>query len=256
MYMIETKIMSRILTACLLLLTSVAMHAATVDLGGSATQTCHYVGLPPAPPGQSDITQTAAGPDIHLTCSDPYLGPSLDGTIGPLAGTGLSTNVTMTGGASTGWVVADFQASLTDTLLALGGSGSGAVEFTLDYDWHACQDGSHTDIASDFFFGGASAWSDAGSRGHHCPFPFDHPSTIVLDEPITYGQPFTWRESISLDAANGDPSYSAGISLAVSAVLLSGGTLISVPEPASVCMFGGALLLAAASLMWRGPRRE
>ena len=224
----------------MVLISAVGVRAATVNLSGTVTQECFYTGFPPVPPEGSVFTQTFTGTNITATCPAGYIAPAVSGSISAAADT-LSTRVTMTNSAE-GLVHDTFQGSIADLFLATGGSGSGKVEFTLDYNWSACQDDFSTNESAAFSFNGAIAWSDSGSRGHHCEdLPLDHHSTLVIDEPITYGIPFTWEEDTSLNGGS-EGVYGASISLGVSAALLSGGQLVAIPEPAAPWTCAVALL--------------
>jgi hypothetical protein len=136
-----------------------------------------------------------------------------------------------------------FQGDLTDTVLPAGGAGFGIVEFTLDYSWTACQDTLSTTLAASFTFNGSTDWSDSGARGHRCPAPITHQSTILVDELVTYGSPFTWDAGVSLNGTGDASFYEAAVSLGVSAALLTGGQLVSIPEPACLWTCAPALLV-------------
>jgi hypothetical protein len=65
-----------------LVLGSLAVNGGTYTNTGSATTSCAWSGPAPVPSGP--LLLNATGTNISLICPDPWVGPSVIGSVGPL----------------------------------------------------------------------------------------------------------------------------------------------------------------------------
>jgi hypothetical protein len=229
------------LIGCLLLVSVTAMGGIYTNTG-TASESCQWVGNnPPVPPDTWGFEETETGTSINLTCPSSFYGPSvgyyfaadLDGSAGNLSAQGSA-------GYGPGSPTFSFQSTFTDFLLPVGGNGPGTVEFTLTYTSGGLADVGNATDAADFWFNGTSAWSQSDFVCYVPPSPdCFHTSTIVIDEPLTYGVPFSYAAEVSV---TGSGAAGGSNSLAITSAILTGGQLIETPEPASLLLFGTALL--------------
>jgi hypothetical protein len=131
-----------------LTLGGVLLSAGAFTNSGNASLTCSRQSSP-----FDVITVTATGSSIDLSCPDGYFGTAVIGFAND-----LST------GASTGPLHIDppsyaFQSTFVDSLVPVGGTGQGIVEFTLTYNWQNVGDNGTGITAGDFIFNGLPVWS-------------------------------------------------------------------------------------------------
>jgi hypothetical protein len=212
--------------------------AGTFTNTGSASTSCAWDGGAPVPP----LYLNATGVNINLTCPDEWVGPPVIGSVGPLmteAGVGVGNDRSSTFA---------FQSTFMDSLLPIGGTGQGTVEFTLTYTWDGFGDSGLGTMSGDFSINGSQLWSESDRTclfGEPCFGPPFNPFivTTVIDEPITYGVPFSLQADVSsASEAGSGGSYWVQNSLDISPVLITGGQLVELPEPASLWLCGFALL--------------
>jgi hypothetical protein len=225
---------------------AVGLSGGTFTNTGSASQTCVFGGRPPVPPDQPFITQTATGAVINLTCPGSFYGPSagsyqgtpVSGSAGDLSAIGGTGDAVQGSGATF-----SFQSTFTDSLVPVGGTGSGTVVFTLTYTWGGLEDVGTGNPAADLFFNGVKVWNQSDfvcptPPEHGCDFP--HTAVFTIVEPVTYDVPFSYQAD---DSVSGH-GFGVGVSnsLTISPSLQSGGQLEEVPEPGSIWLSGVALL--------------
>jgi hypothetical protein len=193
--------------------------------------TCIYVGPPPTGPGQThpDQTHTASGTSIDLGCSQfdtNYTGPEITGSANGLTVTG-SMDWHYSGNSQ--W---SFTGQQTDSETITGRTGQGIIAFMLTWLWTAENDLTAGNAATaDFWFNGTEVWQvDKGGMNYDPTFP--HTQTIVLNEPFTYGVPFSWQGDVEV-LGNGHGVAQTYSSLAVVPII--------VPEPGLGWLFGIAL---------------
>jgi hypothetical protein len=208
---------------------------------GSASTTC-FAG----PSGAT--TLQATGPSIDLECPVAGDGPDVIGYADNLY-TQASTGQGSTSPSFS------FTSSMSDSITPIGGSGDGVVELTLIYDWQNIGDTGLATTAGDFYFNGSQSWAQsditclAGQPWCWQQDAFNHVSTVVLDEAIIYGVPFSIQADVSSSSLN-TFWQGMGNSLTISESLLTGGKLsevqetlpITAPEPAYSWITGIAML--------------
>lgn len=216
----------------LLLVYAVAANCAMFTNTGSADWSCHKIGFP-------FVGVHATGTNITISCPPDSDGPSGMATVGNLS---ASVFVMPPFGADV-----SLQSIFTDSLIPVGATGSGTVEFTLTYTFGGFTDTGIAQGSSDLFFNGLQVatiergFCDLPNTAGPCSGP-QH-VVDVIDEPITYGVPFSYQA---------DDFLSSGFSVAgvnnnvmISASLTTGGSLVEVPEPNTLwlCGFGSLGLL-------------
>jgi len=151
-----------------------------------------------------------------------------------------------------------FQSTFMDSLLPIGGTGQGTVQFTLTYTWDSFGDSGSGTMSGDFIINGSQLWSESNQTclfGEPCsgPPPLNpFIVTTVIDEPITYGVPFSLQADVSSDSDAGSGGlYMVQNSLDISPVLITGGQLVELPEPASLWLCGFGLLGVLFRLLFR-----
>ena len=186
----------------------------------------------PAPP-QNPLILTAVGPSINLSCPDSFVGREVSGAAGDVSTSGGVGNFPF-GSASL-----SLRSTLTDSLLPIGGNGAGTIEFTLTYTWQGLEDNGSGSTAADLFLNEMQAWSQSDPV---CPTPPmapcygfpNHQSIIVVDEPITYGVPFSYRSDVSFSASGIEVGGFNQLSISTS--LLTGGQLVELPEAGTLVL--------------------
>jgi hypothetical protein len=213
--------------------------AGTFTNTGSASLACQWDGTEPQPP-QTIITVNFTGTDINATCPARFQGNTGNGFAHNLA-VRIDLNP---GGPSVTFVSMNFHSTFNEQLVATGGTGSGIVEFTIMHTWLSAIEFGLISTSADLKFNGNQVWS--GGDGL-CNLPgncfIQHNDTIVVDEPITYGVPFSFQASENATGSGNGAGFSTGnSSLVITELLTTGGQLAAVPEPFSVALVGGGLL--------------
>jgi len=235
-----------------IVLSSAALTGGTFTNAGSATLVCL------GDSGSRILQESGTG--INLACNQSTeSGGAISGSVADLA---TQASVGIIGG-----VLPDafsFQSTFKDSVLAVGGTGQGTVEFTLTYGWTlSFNDSGFGTMSSDFLFGGIPVWSKSDQSCQFgepcwsfffaCPNPktFGCPLnvTTIIDEPITYGIPFSYQADVS--SFGGAGIYAVQNGLNISAMLITGGQLIEAPEPSSLWLSSVVLLW----LLFRSSRR-
>jgi len=237
------------------LATSTAFAASTNT--GSVTMFCQWDGTGARPP-QVALDVTVSGTSIYT----PFCPPGLEsfgygsGSVGAygsgqVGGAGVSMSFQGVQNLPNSWF---FQGTDEESLMPSGGTGSGIIEFTLTHDWLGYADflsSARTD--AHFLFNGQEVWGGFDpvcfipDNGARCFQP--HSTVIVIDEPITYGTPFTFGGIVTGHGAGSVGFASGSSSLSFSATLLSDGELVSVPEPSAFGTAGFGLLLTAIRII-------
>lgn len=223
-----------------------ALSGGTFTNIGSASNICLPTQLPPG-----SFVQSVTGTNINLTCPNGYVGVVVSASVGDLSANG-STSYGPTGGLPVPGF--SLQSTFTDSLMPVGGSGSGTVEFTLTYTWSGLNDLGFDQGSADLLFNGSSthAWD---FQSHACLTPpevwcpggisaLTRTEVATVDEPVTYGVPFSYQADLLL-SGGGSGLLGTSNQLVVSTSLLTGGQLVELPEPASLgfCAIGAFSLL-------------
>jgi hypothetical protein len=232
-------------------LASGAYPSTIYQQSGSASLICGWVGQSPPPNGQFSTHTSVTGTAIDLACptNSGYAGPSFHGAADPLSVVGnASGNGPNFGGVGVQW---DFQSSATDALVATGGTGSGIVTFTVNWAWNAGDDDCCGEQAiAEFDYNGVKVWSATDGPNNITP-PFPHTWTVTLDEPFTYGVPFTWSAHVEVTGGgNGSIISSSALDIGASGPALVD-ALATTPELSTLQLFGEGLLVLCAALRIR-----
>lgn len=198
---------------------------------GSATLSC-------LGPGNVESQVQATGPDISLNCPPGTAGGSISGSS---AGLSVEGQISSGGPLMQGTNHLDLTTSLQDTVTETGGIGPGTEEFRLAFNWQGVGDpGSPMEMA-DLLYNGMVVWSEQKAQ-HNREDPLPHTETILIDEPFSFGQPFTFQAEVGLsDTESGIfASSQASASLAV--------VHQAIPEPRTIALVGWVLALA---LLWK-----
>ena len=183
------------------------------------------------------ITESATGTSFDFDCP-----PGFSGTMGSASVGNLTARASA--GYGPGAPDVALQSTFTGSLIPTGGTGSGTVEFTLTYSFSGLEDLAFLRGGGDLFFNGVQV---ASLQPGFCFTPLgfprcDLPQNVVkiVDEPITYGQPFTYQADDFM--SGGGTGFGVSNQVTITASLLTGGELIEVPEPATLGFVSLALL--------------
>lgn len=221
----------------LFILGAVAVMGATFTNTGSASWPCHL-------DGGGLVQENATGVTFNFNCPP---GNSPTGSSASVGNLSAQADIHIVGFPST----FSLQSTFTDSLLPVGGSGSGMAEFILTYSYTGLVDLGGAQGAADLLFNGVQVinihppFCSAPPPSAPC-VQYTQPQQIVevIDEPITYGVPFSYQAD---DFLSGQGTILFGLSngLAISTSLPTGGTLAEVPEPGTLwlCVIGSLGLL-------------
>ena len=217
-----------------LLLGSATLSAASFTNTGSASWFCDWSGNDFRP----KIPEQASGTTFNnFDCPPGYVATGS----GSASVDNLSANAFLSGRSTAPFTTVSLQSKFTDSLMPTGGTGPGIVEFTLTYSFSGFRDVAGANGGADLFFNGVLAENiqrlfckRPGVDG--CPFSGPLVITVIIDEPITYGIPFSYQVDDSLSALGGPGVLAVGNQTTVSALLMTGGTLAEVPEPGTLLL--------------------
>lgn len=225
-------------SVALFILGAVAVMGATFTNTGSASWPCHLA-------GGGLVQENATGVTFDFGCPP---GTSPSGSSASVGNLSAQADIHILGIPLT---MFSLQSTFTDSLLPVGGSGPGMVEFILTYSYTGLVDLGSAQGAADLLFNGVQVINI------HPPFCTAPPPSVpcvqytqpqqivqVIDEPITYGVPFTYQADDFL-SGQGMILYDLSNGLAISTSLPTGGTLEEVPEPGTLwlCTMGSLGLL-------------
>jgi hypothetical protein len=118
---------------------------------------------------------------------------------------------------------------MQDTVTETNGVGLGTERFVIVFDWFSLDDPGFADAQASLSYNGVVVWSEDHPAPGHTD-AFNHESIATVDEPFTFGQPFTFEAIVT---ASGGPFGFSSLALSNGTLSVTNSDLLAVPEPST-----------------------